>query len=310
MLASVATLGSAGFVGGAATRGSFSDVGTDSGSWTAGKWVSKELVVYFTGEITTARHETGTTTYGVTDAGGLGPVTSAFDATYSIPFTDSNAELKLVDDGGSVQTLSTGTVAPKTGKSILASGSWDGSDSSVFFATGSEIHRVAPSDADSTLIAAPSNGAEAVLGSIDIDGDGTDELLFVDSSTTARYLNPEETNGTEVGSVGSDTQYGIGAPIATDAGPRVPFVTENNDVALHDDDTTTEATTVTSGGTAQKTAVAGHDVDGDGANEVTFVDTDGRLLYADDLTQETTPKEFHDGAGTSITDADPSVGVL
>ena len=178
----------------------------------------------------------------------------------------------------------------------------------MFFATGSEIHRVAPSDTSTTLIAAPGNGAEAVLGIIDIDGYGTDELLFVNSSAVARYLNSGDTSGTKIGGFGSNNQYGVGAPMSTDSGPRLPIIGGSNEVALRAADGT--KTALTAGSPATKTAVAGHDIDGDGTNEVTFIDTDGRRMYVDDLTQKTTPKEFHDGSGNPITSADPNVGVL
>jgi len=308
VLASVATFGSVGFAGGAVTRGAFSDSGSDSGSWTAGTWASEARVVYVASELTTARHETGTTTYGVTDAGVTGPVTKRFGSSYAIPYVTSSEALKLVDDTGSVQTLETGATPPKTSKSIVAAGAWNGSGDTVFYADGSNIYHVAPGDTSSTLVLSTGNGAAAILGVVDIDEDGTDELTYVDGSAVARYLKPNDTTEYKIGGFGSNNQYGVGAPMSTDSGPRLPVIGGSGQVALMAEDGT--KTELTGGSAAKKTAVAGHDVDGDGTNEVTFIDTNGVLMYADDLTGKSTAKEFHDGAGNTITTADPDIGVL
>lgn len=307
MLASLVTLGSTGFGAGITTQAAFSDSGTESGSWTAGMFGSGR-VAYVTSELMTARHESGTSTYGVTDAPVIGPSTDIFDSTYSIPITDGNGNMKLVDDAGNVQSLATGDTSPRTSKSILASGAWNGSGDTVFYTDGSSIHRVAPGDSSPTTVRTTGNGANAMVGIIDIDEDGTDELLYVDGSAVVRYLKPNDSTEYKIGGSGANNQYGVGPPISTDSGPRVPVINGSNAVALMAVDGT--KTTLTAGSTAKKTAVAGKDIDDDGTVEVTFVDTNNRLMYADDLTQQTTPKEFYDGSGNLITNVDASVGVL
>lgn len=310
LLAAVPVIGGASGALGAGTTAAFTDTETASGSLQAGTWATAEGIVYVngTGELATATHDTNRRTYGVTNVGVTGPGTEVFGNGYEIPYIDGNGTLRLVATDGTERTLATDGTSPRTSKSILATGSWNGSGASVFYATGSAIYRVAPADTSPTQVATLSNSAKAVLGVIDIDDDGTDELVYVDGSAIIRYLKPAKTTEHKIGGFGANNQFGVGKPIQTDAGPRVPIIGGSGEVALrHPDGSKTK---LTNGSTATKTALAAREIDGNGTPDVAFVNKNGNVEYVTDLTGISTPESFTDGKGDQITGVDGGVGVL
>jgi hypothetical protein len=145
------------------------------------------------------------------------------------------------------------------------------------------------------IIATPPNGCGGVAGVNDIDDDGSDEMVFVDSSQEMRYL---EQDGTTVkiqnGSVGSDKSTGFGSPTDFDGDgvPKVPFIDGSNIPAVVTADGT--KTVLNDTGIAKKAAIAPVDLDGDGTPEFTFLDIDsGEIRYIDDVLGSNTVKTLH-----------------
>lgn len=141
-------------------------------------------------------------------------------------------------------------------------------------------------------IANPSNGCGGVAGVADIDGDGNDELVFVDSSQQIRYL---EQNGTTKkvsnGGVGSNNSTGFGPPADFDGDgvPEIPFIDGSQNPAL----VTAGGikTVLNSSGVAKKAAIAPVDLDGDGELEFAFLgNSSGNIKYIDDVTGSNTIK--------------------
>lgn len=293
---------------GAGTLAHFTDSATASGALQADVWVERIVYATESGDLTTARFETNTKTYGIADAAVIGEGQDAFGNQYAIPFVTGASELGYITSSGAT-FLNTGNTSPPTQQSIVAIGSWDGSPESIFYTVDPIIYRVAPGEDQPTEVANLGNNAKAVIGVADIDEDGTDELLFVDGSAEIRYLGPEDDAGTKIqNGMGSNNQYGVGAPIETSQGPRVPVVGGSNNIILRQVDG--PDTTLTQNGPAKKTAIAGRDIDGDGSPEIIFINSSGRLRYLDELTETSDPQKFYDENGEEVTDIDPAIGVL
>ncbi|WP_255152030.1 SipW-dependent-type signal peptide-containing protein [Halorarius halobius] len=305
LLAGVAGVAGASGIAGAGTTAAFTDTATTDGSFEAGTWIEK--VAFGDGKLAVARDEAGTETFGVSGATVAGPPTDAFAGESEIPYTTGGGELGLVDDAGTRRTLNTGATTPRSSKSIVATGRWDGSPQSVFYTDPPAIYRVAPGESSPTQVASLGNGAKAVLGVVDIDSDGTDELVYVDGSAVARYLKPARNTEHKIGGFGANNQYGVGAPIRIPAGPRVPHIGGSGQVAVFEPDGT--RVSLTPGSTAKKTSVAGRDVDGDGSLEIVFVDPNGYLEYIEKLDGKSTPKRIEDSAENPISVSEPAVGV-
>lgn len=228
------------------------------------------------------------------------------------------AELRTVDSNGNTQTLvqSNSSNKPRTNKSLLATGTWNGSDTSVFYADTQEekIYRV-ESSGTTTEVANPGNGTNAVLGTGDIDGDGSKELLFADSSQSVRYVDDDGslTNLSNAGA-GSNNGIGIGHPAEINGKVWAVLIDGSNQIKLVTEDggNTTETIDVTNnGGTnpASKAPVTPADVDNDGDTEIVYVDTGQELRYLDDPLGTQSVKELNDSAGDTIT-AGGNLGVV
>ncbi|WP_324756618.1 type IV pilin [Haloarcula sp. GH36] len=230
------------------------------------------------------------------------------DGAPGIPYVNSSGAVNLVDATGEVTTVVTSADVPDIteDKTRLATGSWNGSPPSVFFVNDTSptaIYRATPGGG-ATVVAAPGDGANAVVGPGDIDGDGTDELVFADASQTLQHLEPGGSVDSMSTSLGSSTGIGAGtmADFDGDGTPRVVSVDGGNDVVLTDDTSGDEIdSSDVSGGSApsakQATATAA-DVDGDGNPELVYIGaSSGDVKYLDDIGSGTIDVEF-------LTDAD------
>ncbi|MFC6975471.1 FG-GAP-like repeat-containing protein [Halomicroarcula sp. GCM10025709] len=179
----------------------------------------------------------------------------------------------------------------------------------------SAIYRATPAGGG-TVVAAPGDGANAVVGPGDIDGDGTDELVFVDASQTVQYLEPGGSVQDTSVSLGSSTGIGAGtmADFDGDGAVRVASVDGGNDIVLTDD---TGGDTVTSGDvtggsapTAQKATTAAADVDGDSTPELVYLEeSTGDVKYLDDIGSGTIDIEFLNDADGDRIDGYAQTGV-
>ncbi|MFB6120131.1 MAG: FG-GAP repeat domain-containing protein [Halobacteriaceae archaeon] len=254
-------------------------------------------VVYATGarDLRSVLNGSGITDYVPSSVDVVGPKAASLDGdgALEVPFVNgSSGDVYAVDaNNETVHLLDTGStsVAAAASKSRMAVGTWNGSDTSVFFAGSgaSKIYRVAPGGSP-TLVANPGNGAGAVAGIADVDGDGADELVFLGSSQQIRYLEPD---GTTVkvpnGGVGSNNGVGVGTPADFDGDgqARIPLVDGSGNLQLitHDGTKTKLAAGV------DKAPLAAQDWDGDGRPEVIYLD--GGVLHvanADGTTSELT----------------------
>jgi hypothetical protein len=148
------------------------------------------------------------------------------------------------------------------------------------------------SNGNDEVIANPSNGCGGVSGVADIDGDGSDELVFVDSSQQMRYL---EQNGNTVkisnAGVGSNNSAGFGPPVDfnDDGVIRIPFIDGSQNPAVVTASGT--KTILNSSGIAKKAAIAPVDIDGDGDPEFMFLgNSSGKIKYIDDVLGSNTVK--------------------
>jgi len=227
---------------------------------------------------------------------GLGPASDVdSDGTIEVPYVDENGNLRLITAGGDERPLVDGSSSniyqPKT---RLAVGTWNGSDPSVFYANDSSaISRVEPGGSP-VLVATPDNGANAVIGPADIDGDGTDKLVFADDSQTLRYL--EDDGSTETipnsGGVSLGSNVGIGsggvADYDGDGGTGVAAVDGGNNIVIADasGDESIGSSDVDGGAApdAAQSPPTAADIDDDGVPELMYIsNTDGNLTYLDNI---------------------------
>lgn len=154
----------------------------------------------------------------------------------------------------------------------------------------SRIVGIAP-DGTTEIIANPGNGCGGVAGVKDIDGDGSLEMVFVDSSQQIRYLEQDgTTTKVQNGGVGSNNSTGFGSPAVFPGSPtlsdlpEIPYIDGSNNVALVTYDGTK---TVLAQGVAKKAAIAPVDIDGDGDLEFAFLGSSGRIKYIDNIRGQT-----------------------
>jgi hypothetical protein len=235
------------------------------------------------GAVTTIPATTGDTV----EAAGRASTDVDGDGDEDVPYvtgTGAGAELKLVDTGGEVSSVVTSADVPsgdiQHDKTRLASGTWDGSDPSVFFVddNNDRIYR-ATADGTVTEVAAPSNGAQGISGIDDIDGDDEDELVFADASQQLRYLEADgSVSSIPNGQLGSDGGVGAGtvADLDGDGTAAVVGVDGSNDIKINREASgggTTVISDVTGGGepAAAKAPITVADVDDDGGPEIVYV---------------------------------------
>jgi len=234
------------------------------------------------------------------------------DGLAELPYVDSSGNLKVNDSDGEVETLvDRSAVAaekyPDTDKSLMATTSWQGSRTSVFYANENhgKIYRVRPGGSPQLVAdvsGGSADGVNSVLGTGDIDGDGDDELLHADASQEIRYLNQDGTVETTGFTSGSSSGIGNGQlwDYDGDGKEEVVVVDGSNDVRLVDD-TGAVATPAQSQVDAAKSPVTITDVDDDGENEIIYVDeSTAELRYIDDVAGSPTVKTLLDEDGNPV----------
>lgn len=240
------------------------------------------------------------------------------DGLVELPYVDGSGDLRMNDsDGEDQQLVDRGAVAstakPDTDKTLLATGSWQGSSTAVFYtdADHEAIYRVGPGGTPTLVQDVSANGANSVLGIGDIDGDGDDELVYADGSQEIRYLEAGGTVKSTGFTSGSSTGIGNGplADIDGDGTAEAIVVDGSNDVRLVDSSGAT-ATPAQSSVDAAKSPATATDVDGDGDREIVFVDASSTdLQYIDDVTGSPTVTTLQDADGNVIS-GDKSTGVV
>lgn len=133
-----------------------------------------------------------------TTADVVGP-TAQFDndSAIELPILQGNSIRLLEPTTGNVSTLldNSDTIHDfETRKTRLAVGAWQTNATSVYYVDDDQerIFRATPgtNNTSVSLVARPWDGAQAALGTGDIDGDDATEFVFVDASQTIRYIEP------------------------------------------------------------------------------------------------------------------------
>ncbi len=238
------------------------------------------------------------------------------DGTRELPYV-AGGDLRLNDSSGETQTLVDANAAPTaaspdTDKTLLGTGTWNGSDRSVFYANDahSAVYRVSPGGSP-TEVASPTNGTNSVLGVGDIDGDDTAELVYTGSSQTVRYLEPDGTRRTTGTTAGSDVGIGTGQlpDIDGDGTDEALVVSGSNDIQLVDA-TGPESTPAQGSVDAAKSPLTATDVDSDGNPEITYIDdSSAEVKYIDDVSGAATVKPLTDEADSPVS-GDKTTGLV
>lgn len=215
---------------------------------------------------------------------------------------DSNADIPYISQSNNKKAYATGvgnasdTVIDKGNKPKLkykktrvALGTWPPSkfsDDIILVADNNAAKIIGiKATGETDTIASPPSGCGGVAGVNDIDNDGNDEMVFIDSSQQMRYLNQDgSTVKVQNGSVGSNNSAGFGSPADFDGDgtPEIPLVDGSNNPAIIT--YSGNKTILNSNGIAKKAAVAPVDLDGDGKQEFTFIDSStGEIRYVDDV---------------------------
>ncbi|MDL0126375.1 hypothetical protein PNQ92_13295, partial [Halobacterium salinarum] len=182
----------------------------------------------------------------------------------------------------------------KKQKTRLALRPWPASSLSgpLLLAADSNASKIVGIDGsgDTDIIASPPNGCGGVAGVKDIDGDGSLEMVFVDSSQQIRYLEQNgATTKVQNGGVGANNSTGFGSPAVFPGSPsglpEIPYIDGSNNVALV---THGGTKTVLASGAAKKAAIAPIDIDGDGDLELAFLGSNnGKIKYVDNIRGKT-----------------------
>lgn len=204
---------------------------------------------------------------------------------------NENPAIKTTDSDGNTNILiddsNPSKFRPRSGKTLMTSGSFDGSVPSVFYVTKSDKHlaRVDRSKADivSTL---GGNSANAVMGIGDINNDSNEELIFADGSQQVRYFTSGLKGfGTKVqgGGAGSNNGIGVGKPADFDDNGivRVPIVAGNDTIRLVGDSESNDDISISQDST-RKSVVTVANVGNNTGLEIVYPSKDGNIKLIDD----------------------------
>ncbi|PSQ98735.1 MAG: hypothetical protein BRD48_06220 [Bacteroidetes bacterium QS_9_68_14] len=239
---------------------------------------------------------------------GMGPLATDLDGDgkNEIPHVrQGSAKIEMIDEDAEnqedAQTLvpadaSEGVPAPD--KTRLSTGTWDGSPKSVFYANKDHdaIYSVSWEDGSATdpqevmSLGNSYDGAQAVLGIDDIDGDSGEELIFADASQHIRYI--DEPGGPveklENGGAGSSEGIGTGSLVDLDGDGTVSavFINGSNNLRVVNADGTDRTIYLDDGSDdgAAKTPPTAVNLDGDDDLEIAYVreeDDDPDVEYVD-----------------------------
>lgn len=254
----------------------------------------------------------------------LGPASDIDgDGTVEVPYATSGGSVKLVDTGGTVETVASSIPSGSgidTDKTRLASGTWDGC-TGVFFAGDDDDLYCSSVGSSTTRIADPGDGGTAVVGVGDIDGDGSGELVFADASATLQYYDSPGGSPTVLSATTLGASTGIGAgslgDFDGDGQVRVAYVDGGNDVHMVDasGDTKIQSGDVVGGSapSAKQSPATAADVDDDGTPELVYVgNANGKIKYVDNIEQPSGNWELKflfDDSGNKI-DGDTGTGAV
>ena len=247
------------------------------------------------------------------------------DLTKPVPYVEdegNGGSVKITDTDGNTKTLVDGSFSatpnPKTNNTLVTTGTWNGSGPSVFYA-GSDndrLYRVNETGSPEEVLN-PDNvnnlgSIKAVMDIGDIDGDNERELVFVDGNPYIGYLNQD-------GTVDRFTSYTVGSNNGLGAGELVELAgtvwalyvddNDNNEIALLTDDGGTREETIATSTQVAKSPLTAADVDGDGDEELVFVDTNNEVHYVNNPAGSQVTRQLVDSAGNPIT-ANEQVGVV
>jgi hypothetical protein len=227
----------------------------------------------------------------------VGPISADFDddGTDDVTYLKNRSSLQIIDkndSGPRAINLKKHNAMADTQKTLLAVGSWKGSSKSIFYAGENHqtIYRVAPGTGNKPIaIATPPNGANAIQGTGDIDGDGTVELVFADGSQTIRYVESDGTTASTGVTAGSSNNIGAGTPYDFDGDgtASIPVVDGSNKILLVSANGITEQVILPSEDEqAAKSALAVADIDGDSEVEIVYLENNNspaHLKFVDDV---------------------------
>ncbi|WP_058367634.1 PKD domain-containing protein [Haloparvum sedimenti] len=203
------------------------------------------------------------------------------DGTLQVPYMNSNGDLFVVNvtDGNTTQVASSAVQSP----SRMAVGTWNGSFGILAANSDDDIvrfHYNSTADTWNETTVKSGADAQAVLGVADYDGDGDDDLVYVNSNPYVAHLS-QSGETTTVGSVtigqGSNV-YGAGAPANLDqkGDVRVPVVSSSAEPGVLDSESNLEILDNTDG---QKKPVTAANWSGGPEKELVWMTSSGSISY-------------------------------
>ena len=199
----------------------------------------------------------------------LGPPAYPSDGDLVAPFLKNKDKIETTGDEEFKGLDPKATDEP----TLLAVGEFDGSPASIFYAgEDGEINRVSGGEDENPVSVSDDTDAKAVAvaGIGDIDGDGADELVFVDEDEKVKYLTEGgDVENTEI-SIGSTNS--IGQPAAFGDDIKIPIVNGDDEIKLIEyDDGSFQTEPVTGADDAAQAPLTAIDLDGDGDLEIVYV---------------------------------------
>jgi hypothetical protein len=235
---------------------------------------------------------------------GMGPLATDLDGAgkRELPYVrKSNQKIEMIDvdaqNQGDTQELVPSNAkegAPADNKTRLSTGMWKSGQPSVFYAdddhaaiyrtwysgggkSGGKGKGKSGSSSNIEKVRSPGNGAQAVLGIDDIDGDHEAELVFADASQHIRYIEGPGEAIRELADGGSGSSSGIGAgglvDLDGDGTASAIFIDGTNNLRIVNADGTDRTVALDQGSDdgAAKTPPTAIDLDSDDELEIAYV---------------------------------------